>query len=200
MNTLRGLSRLQRPLLLNLRCNTATITKPIIVLGIETSCDDTSAAIVASDRRILSESVRHQHADHEPMGGIVPSIAAKRHMENLPAVICEALDGAGMKVEDLDAIAVTRGPGLPPCLAVGVNAAKTLAAVMRSIDCVVAHTLAWEFFILKCCGVNHGNSVCQFQKADHRCPPYGPLITNSATQISKFQINRIIVYHRKPTL
>ncbi|RUS15110.1 glycoprotease family-domain-containing protein [Endogone sp. FLAS-F59071] len=133
MNTLRSLSRLQRPNLPNLRRNTATITKPITVLGIETSCDDTSAAVVTSDRRILSESVRHQYADHEPLGGIVPSIAARRHMENLPAVICEALNGAGVKVADLDAIAVTRGPGLSPCLAVGVNAAKTLAAEAHAL-------------------------------------------------------------------
>ncbi|RUP49990.1 glycoprotease family-domain-containing protein [Jimgerdemannia flammicorona] len=111
-----------------------THTNPIItVLGIETSCDDTSAAVVTSDRRILSECIRHQHVDHELTGGIVPSIAAKRHSENLPGVICEALEMAKVRVEDLDAIAVTRGPGMGPCLAVGVNAAATLAAVMRSL-------------------------------------------------------------------
>ncbi|RUS33222.1 glycoprotease family-domain-containing protein [Jimgerdemannia flammicorona] len=111
-----------------------THTNPIItVLGIETSCDDTSAAVVTSDRRILSECIRHQHVDHELTGGIVPSIAAKRHSENLPGVICEALEMAKVRVEDLDAIAVTRGPGMGPCLAVGVNAAATLAAEAHAL-------------------------------------------------------------------
>ncbi|KAI8639822.1 Gcp-like domain-containing protein [Parasitella parasitica] len=105
--------------------------RPIKVLGIETSCDDTSAAIVTSDRQILADVVRGQQELHEPMGGIVPTLASKGHSRNLPGVICETLDSAGLTVEDLDAIAVTRGPGLPPCLPVGLNAAKTLAAVSK---------------------------------------------------------------------
>lgn len=103
--------------------------RPLRVLGIETSCDDTSAAVVTSDRQILSEVVKGQQEMHEPMGGIVPTLASKGHSRNLPSVIVEALDRAGLTVQDLDAIAVTRGPGLPPCLPVGLNAAKTLAAV-----------------------------------------------------------------------
>ncbi|KAI9029810.1 Gcp-like domain-containing protein [Phycomyces nitens] len=106
-------------------------TRPLIVMGIETSCDDTSAAIVNSDRKILSEVVRGQQDLHQPMGGIVPTLASKGHSRNLPRVICDALDQAGLTVQDLDAIAVTRGPGLPPCLPVGLNAAKTLAAVHK---------------------------------------------------------------------
>ncbi|KAL7313717.1 Mitochondrial tRNAs modification protein [Mucor circinelloides] len=109
----------------------STCTRPIKVLGIETSCDDTSAAIVTSDRKILAEVVRGQQELHEPMGGIVPTLASKGHSRNLPGVICETLDRAGLSVQDLDAIAVTRGPGLPPCLPVGLNAAKTLAAVSK---------------------------------------------------------------------
>ena len=109
----------------------STYTRPIKVLGIETSCDDTSAAIVTSDRQILAEVVRGQQELHEPMGGIVPTLASKGHSRNLPGVICETLDRAGLTVQDLDAIAVTRGPGLPPCLPVGLNAAKTLAAVSK---------------------------------------------------------------------
>ncbi|KAH8551517.1 glycoprotease family-domain-containing protein [Umbelopsis sp. PMI_123] len=106
-------------------------TKPLTVLGIETSCDDTSAAVVTSDRKILSEIVRTQHHLHEPLGGIVPTLASTGHMQNLPMVICEALDHANKSIDDIDCIAVTRGPGLPPCLSVGMNAAKTLAAVAR---------------------------------------------------------------------
>ncbi|OBZ85050.1 putative tRNA N6-adenosine threonylcarbamoyltransferase, mitochondrial [Choanephora cucurbitarum] len=109
----------------------STCSRPLRVLGIETSCDDTSAAIVTSDREILSEIVRGQQELHEPMGGIVPTLASKGHSRNLPSVICEALDSAKLTVQDLDAIAVTRGPGLPPCLPVGLNAAKTLAAVSK---------------------------------------------------------------------
>ncbi|KAI8360799.1 glycoprotease family-domain-containing protein [Blakeslea trispora] len=109
----------------------STHTRPLRVLGIETSCDDTSAAIVTSDREILSEVVKGQQELHEPMGGIVPTLASKGHSRNLPSVICEALESAKLTIQDLDAIAVTRGPGLPPCLPVGLNAAKTLAAVSK---------------------------------------------------------------------
>lgn len=105
--------------------------KPLIVLGIETSCDDTSAAVVTSNRKILSEVVRTQHQLHEPMGGIVPTLASTGHMQNLPMVVREALDSANTSIDDIDCVAVTRGPGLPPCLSVGMNAAKTLAAVAR---------------------------------------------------------------------
>ncbi|KAG2218205.1 hypothetical protein INT45_008674 [Circinella minor] len=110
---------------------TTTINKKKIVLGIETSCDDTSAAIVTSDRQILSEVVKSQQEMHEPMGGIVPTLASLGHSRHLPNVICETLDRANVSIADIDAIAVTRGPGLPPCLPVGLNAAKTLAAVNK---------------------------------------------------------------------
>ncbi|KAI8968024.1 Gcp-like domain-containing protein [Mycotypha africana] len=109
----------------------ATFNKPLRVLGIETSCDDTSAAIVTSDKKILAETVKGQQELHEPMGGVVPTLASNGHSRNLPGVICETLDKAGLSIHDLDAIAVTRGPGLPPCLPVGLNAAKTLAAVNK---------------------------------------------------------------------
>lgn len=109
----------------------STHARPLRVLGIETSCDDTSAAIVTSDRQILAEVVRGQQEMHEPMGGIVPTLASKGHSRNLPGVICETLELAKLTIQDLDAIAVTRGPGLPPCLPVGLNAAKTLAAVSK---------------------------------------------------------------------
>jgi N6-L-threonylcarbamoyladenine synthase len=127
-------------------------TKPIRVLGIETSCDDTSAAIVTSDRQILSEVVRGQQELHEPMGGIVPTLASRGHSQNLPGVICETLDLAGLTVQDLDAIAVTRGPGLPPCLPVGLNAAKTLAAVSKKPLIGVHHMVMFNvgpFFFTK---------------------------------------------------
>ncbi|KAJ1986078.1 Mitochondrial tRNAs modification protein [Dimargaris cristalligena] len=102
---------------------------PTVVLGIETSCDDTAAAIIDSHGRILSEVARGQAASHEPKGGIVPVLAVAKHVENMPYVVKEALDQSGLTMADIDAVAVTRGPGISACLSVGFNAAKTLAAV-----------------------------------------------------------------------
>lgn len=120
--------------------------KTLTVLGIETSCDDTSAAVVTSDRKILSEVVRTQHQLHEPMGGIVPTLASTGHMQNLPMVVREALDSANKSIGDIDCVAVTRGPGLPPCLSVGMNAAKTLAAVAGKPIVGVHHMVRVHLF------------------------------------------------------
>ncbi|KAF9915608.1 hypothetical protein BX616_005752 [Lobosporangium transversale] len=108
--------------------------RPLIALGIETSCDDTCAAIVTSDRRILSEVIRTQHHLHEPMGGIVPKLAHHAHMRNLPEAVKEAIQKADLGergIQEIDIVAVTRGPGLAHCLGVGLNAAKTLAAALN---------------------------------------------------------------------
>ena len=126
----------------------STRSTALRVLGIETSCDDTSAAVVTSDRRILSE-VRHGQRDmHEPMGGIVPTLASLGHSRNLPNVICQALEEAKLSVHDLDGVAVTRGPGLPPCLPVGLNAGKTLAAVCQKPLIGVHHMVSPLFGLL----------------------------------------------------
>ncbi|KAJ2684994.1 Mitochondrial tRNAs modification protein [Coemansia spiralis] len=101
----------------------------IRVLGIETSCDDTAAAVVSGDGRILSETNRHQHSVHAAFGGIVPGLAAAHHQANLPLVLRQTLLGAGLRIGDVDAVAVTRGPGMAASLGVGVAAAKALAAV-----------------------------------------------------------------------
>ncbi|KAF0412164.1 peptidase M22, glycoprotease [Gigaspora margarita] len=112
--------------------NAAHISKQSFnVLGIETSCDDTAVGIVNSDRKILSEAIHHQHEIHEPSGGIVPNLAMVNHQTYLPSVICEALNNAALDMaKDIDVVAVTRGPGLPGCLGIGLSAAKTLAAVL----------------------------------------------------------------------
>ncbi|KAF9969886.1 hypothetical protein BGZ73_007564 [Actinomortierella ambigua] len=106
--------------------------RPLVCLGIETSCDDTCAAIVTSDRQILSEVLRTQHHLHEPMGGIVPKLAHHAHMQQLPGAIREAIQAAQLPngLADIDVIAVTRGPGLAHSLGVGLNAAKSLAAAL----------------------------------------------------------------------
>ncbi|GMI10310.1 hypothetical protein TrVE_jg4463 [Triparma verrucosa] len=102
-------------------------SKPFTVLGIETSCDDTGVAVVESTGKILGESIASQAGIHENFGGIVPGLAKEAHAANIQATIADALDKAGMDVRDVDAIAVTVGPGLEICLRVGCEAAKTLA-------------------------------------------------------------------------
>ncbi|KAJ1845775.1 Mitochondrial tRNAs modification protein [Coemansia sp. RSA 2708] len=99
------------------------------VLGIESTCDDTAAAVVSSDGRVLGEASRHQYHVHEPHGGIVPALAADQHLRSIPLVVRAALAQAGMRIGDVDAVAVARGPGMPGGLTVGLAAAKTLACV-----------------------------------------------------------------------
>ncbi|HYB98048.1 MAG TPA: tRNA (adenosine(37)-N6)-threonylcarbamoyltransferase complex transferase subunit TsaD [Candidatus Limnocylindrales bacterium] len=96
------------------------------VLGIETSCDDTSAAVV-DDRSVLSNVIASQDAVHAPYGGVVPELAARRHLETITKVLQLALERASTAVDELDAIAVTRGPGLIGSLLVGVAAATGLS-------------------------------------------------------------------------
>jgi N6-L-threonylcarbamoyladenine synthase len=97
------------------------------VLGIETSCDETGVAIVRDGRWIEADLVASQVSAHRGFGGVVPEVAARIHLETLVPLIDEALRRAGVGWADLDAVAVTRGPGLAGCLLVGLNTAKTLA-------------------------------------------------------------------------
>src|SRR5690606_6312863 len=98
-----------------------------LILAIESSCDETSAAIVEDGRRILANVISSQVDIHAQFGGIFPEIASRAHIERIYPVVEEALDRAGVTFDDLDAIAVTRGPGLAGSLVVGVNMAKGLA-------------------------------------------------------------------------
>lgn len=100
--------------------------KPFLVLGIETSCDDTSAAVVADGRRILSNVIASQIELHGEYGGVVPELASRRHVELIMPVVKEALAVSGWALEDMDAIAATQGPGLVGALLVGVSFAKAL--------------------------------------------------------------------------
>ncbi len=102
-----------------------------IIIGIETSCDETAAAIVSADRRIRANVVFSQLKEHSPYGGVVPEIAARAHMEHLERVVEEALREAGVGFADLSAIAVTAGPGLIGGVIVGVMAAQAYASVYR---------------------------------------------------------------------
>ncbi|RMG48670.1 MAG: tRNA (adenosine(37)-N6)-threonylcarbamoyltransferase complex transferase subunit TsaD [Acidobacteria bacterium] len=96
------------------------------VLGIETSCDETAAAVIDWSGTVRSSVVASQVVEHAPFGGVVPEIAARRHLENLDRVVEEALERAGIALRELEGIAVTRGPGLIGCLLVGVTFARTL--------------------------------------------------------------------------
>ena len=98
-----------------------------VVLGIESSCDETAAALVASDRTILAQRIASQDEAHRPYGGVVPEIAARAHAERLAPLIAAVLDDAGMTLSQVDAVAVTAGPGLIGGVMVGLVTAKALA-------------------------------------------------------------------------
>ena len=115
------------------------------MLGIETSCDETSVAIVSEDRQILSNQVYTQRKDHISFGGVVPELAARAHLERLPLLLKEALQEANLSLQDLSGIAVTGGPGLMGGVLVGVLYAKALAATLNkpffAINHLEAHAL-----------------------------------------------------------
>jgi N6-L-threonylcarbamoyladenine synthase len=102
-----------------------------VILGIETSCDETCAAVVAADGRVCANVVASQASFHERYGGVVPEIASRRHLELVGPVVRAALADAGVRLRDVDRIAVTAGPGLVGALLVGVSAAKAYAYAAR---------------------------------------------------------------------
>ncbi len=104
----------------------------MIVLGIESSCDETAAAVLADGQRILSDVVASQVALHAPWGGVVPELASRRHLEVIGPVVARALGDAGVKLTDLHGIAVTQGPGLVGSLLIGCSVAKALAWAHRT--------------------------------------------------------------------
>ncbi len=97
------------------------------ILGIETSCDDTGVALVGQGRRVLSNLVSSQIEIHRPYGGVVPEIASRAHIESLQPLIDQCIEETSTTLHELDAIAVTYGPGLSGCLLVGLSLAKSLA-------------------------------------------------------------------------
>ena len=100
--------------------------KGVRILALETSCDETAAAVIEDGRKILSNIVFSQIDLHELYGGVVPEIASRAHMEACDRVVDEALRAAGMELADVDALAVTKGPGLVGALLTGVNCMKGL--------------------------------------------------------------------------
>jgi N6-L-threonylcarbamoyladenine synthase len=117
-----------------------------VILGIETSCDETAAALVTDEGEVLANVVASQADLHARYGGVVPEIASRRHLELFAPVVAEALAEADAALSDVDAVAVTRGPGLIGALLVGVSAAKALAWSLRvpllPVDHLHAHVAA----------------------------------------------------------
>ncbi|GAB4338622.1 MAG: tRNA (adenosine(37)-N6)-threonylcarbamoyltransferase complex transferase subunit TsaD [Desulfobulbaceae bacterium] len=136
----------------------------MLVLAIESSCDDTAAAVLEDGERILSNVISSQFDVHRPFGGIVPELASRRHIEAVWPVVTEALDRAGISLDAIDLVAATRGPGLIGSLLVGFTFAKTLALV-RGIPCV---------------GVDHmaGHLLSVFLGTEKPSFPYAALIVS----------------------
>ena len=100
---------------------------PVRILGIETSCDETAAAVVENGRRIIANQVASQADLHAQFGGVFPEVASRQHIRTIHPIVERALQDAHLGLRELDAIAVTRGPGLPGSLVVGMNMAKGMA-------------------------------------------------------------------------
>src|SRR6516225_6199500 len=109
------------------------------ILGIETSCDETAAAVVRSGERLLSNVVSSQIATHQPYGGVVPELASREHLRAIAPVVRQALAEAGASYDSVDAIAVTQGPGLAGALLVGISYAKALAYALNKPLITVNH-------------------------------------------------------------
>ncbi|MHA1568675.1 MAG: tRNA (adenosine(37)-N6)-threonylcarbamoyltransferase complex transferase subunit TsaD, partial [Alphaproteobacteria bacterium] len=134
------------------------------VLGIETSCDDTSAAVVADGRQVRSCVVSSQDSFHRRFGGVVPEIASRAHMEVIDAVCADALEQAGCAPGDIEAVAVTNGPGLVGSILVGLGFAKGFAYARH----------------LPFLGVNHleGHIAAAFLEADEPEFPFVTLVVS----------------------
>lgn len=123
-------------------------SSPIHIVGIETSCDETAIGIVENGRTVLSNAIASSLPLHGPYGGVIPEIAARLHVETIWAVLAQALADARLSLEDIDAIAVTQGPGLPGALVIGLAFAKGLALSLDRplipVDHLAAHLYAGE--------------------------------------------------------
>ncbi|WMT28643.1 tRNA (adenosine(37)-N6)-threonylcarbamoyltransferase complex transferase subunit TsaD [Bacillus aerius] len=119
--------------------------KDRFILGIETSCDETAASIVKNGKEIIANVVASQIESHKRFGGVVPEIASRHHVEQMTIVLEEVMTQANMTFQDLDAIAVTEGPGLVGALLIGVNAAKALSFA-HQIPLVGVHHIAGHIY------------------------------------------------------
>ena len=146
--------------------------KELVILGIESSCDETACAITKGGK-LLSNAISSQIAVHQKYGGVMPEIASRLHLENVACVLDEALKEAGVRLEEVDAIVVTRGPGLIGALHVGIQAAKTLSLIydkpLIPVHHLAGHIYANEFikplkFPLLAVVVSGGNTELVYMK------------------------------------
>lgn len=152
------------------------------ILSIETSCDETSVAVIEDGRHILTNRIYSQIAIHKKYGGVVPEIASRNHVIKLPYIVDEALEESGLALTDMDAVAVTNGPGLVGALLVGVSAAKALA---YSLD-------------IPLIGVNHieGHIAANFLSHPDLEPPFLTLVVSGGhshlVMVEDYQTFKII--------
>lgn len=121
------------------------LKKPCYILGIETSCDETSVAVIRDGKEILSNVISSQIEIHKRFGGVVPEVASRRHVEGITLILQEALEQAKVSLDDISAIAVTYGPGLVGALLVGVSSAKSLAFA-KGIPLIGVHHIAGHIY------------------------------------------------------
>ncbi len=151
----------------------------MIILGIESSCDETAAAIVKNGLEILSNVVSSQIAVHSPFGGVVPELASRKHVEAILVVIDRALKDALLQIDDIDAIAVTRGPGLIGSLLVGLSAAKALSYSLNKPIIDVNHLEGHIHAAFICEGkYPKGPSVCLVVSGGHSALYYLKSVEN----------------------
>ena len=119
------------------------MNKKITFLGIETSCDETAAAVIRENEKgtadILSNVVSSQIKEHKEFGGVVPELAARSHLEKIDWIVQKALDESGKKIDEIDAVAATAGPGLVVCLSIGLSFGKTFANLIKKPFIAVNH-------------------------------------------------------------
>ncbi|MET3846303.1 tRNA (adenosine(37)-N6)-threonylcarbamoyltransferase complex transferase subunit TsaD [Paenibacillus sp. OAE614] len=120
-------------------------SQPCYILAVETSCDETSAAVVKDGKEVLSNLIASQIETHKAFGGVVPEVASRKHVENITLMLQEAVQAAGITLQDLSAIAVTQGPGLVGALLVGVVAATSLAFAL-SKPLIGTHHIAGHIY------------------------------------------------------
>ncbi|MGX8178294.1 tRNA (adenosine(37)-N6)-threonylcarbamoyltransferase complex transferase subunit TsaD [Exiguobacterium artemiae] len=141
------------------------MTQPLI-LAIESSCDETAAAVVRGGTDVLSNVVSSQIESHKRFGGVVPEVASRHHVERITYVIDDALTEAGVTIDDIDAIAVTEGPGLVGALLVGVSAAKALAFA-HSKPLIGVHHIAGHIYANRLEQELHFPLVCLIASGGH---------------------------------
>eukprot|EP00903_Cladosiphon_okamuranus_P009231 g8812.t1 len=157
------------------------LSRPFTVLGIETSCDDTAAAVVRSDGAVLGEAIAGQAEIHEEWGGVVPGLARDSHALKMDGVVERALDKAGLaSAAEVDAVAVTVGPGLEICLRVGAEKAKALAAQHGKPFVAVHHLEAHSLLARKAFPPTPAADVTTYSVATSSSSDTGPIGTSSA--------------------